>query len=175
MGAANRSGEPHNLKEVAAMDGNVVSVERVIAAPAAELFAIVADTSRHPEIDGSGTVVKPKAGAPAKLKLGSTFGMSMKAGVPYSMSNTVIEFEEDRRIAWKTVLSGFLGRFIGGRIWRYEFEPVEGGTLVRESWDISQDKQGKFMKRGKLPSATAESMTKSLAQLATVAESPAAK
>jgi hypothetical protein len=111
------------------VEGDVVSVERVIAAPAAELFRIVADADRHPEIDGSGTVVKAKAGTPHELTLGSTFGMSMKAGVPYSMSNTVIEFEQDRRIAWKTVLSGFLGRFIGGRIWRYEFEPVDGGTL----------------------------------------------
>jgi Polyketide cyclase / dehydrase and lipid transport len=156
------------------MDGNVVSVERVIAAPASELFAIVADTTRHPEIDGSGSVVKPKAGSPSHLRLGATFGMSMKAGVPYSMSNTVIEFEPDRRIAWKTVLSGFLGRFIGGRIWRYEFEPVEGGTLVRESWDISQDKQGTFLRRGKLPSISAESMTKTLDRLAALAETPAA-
>lgn len=114
------------------MQGDVVTVERVIAAPASDIFRIVSDVSRHPEIDGSGTVVKPKAGAPHELALGSTFGMSMKAGVPYAMSNTVIEFEKDRRIAWKTVLSGFLGRYIGGRIWRYEFEPVEGGTLVRE-------------------------------------------
>ncbi len=82
-------------------------------------------------------MVKPKPGHTAQLTLGTTFGMSMKAGVPYSMSNTVIEFEQDRRIAWKTVLAGFLGRYLGGRIWRYEFEPVEGGTLVRESWDIS--------------------------------------
>jgi hypothetical protein len=156
------------------MDGNVVSVERVIAAPAAELFLIVADASRHPEIDGSGTVVKPKSGSPSQLTLGTTFGMSMKAGVPYSMSNTVIEFEQDRRIAWKTTLSGFLGRFIGGRIWRYEFESVEGGTLVRESWDISQDKQSSFLRRGKLPSGTAEGMTTTLARLATLAEAPMA-
>ena len=27
----------------------------------------------------------------------------------------------------------------GGRIWRYELEPVDGGTLVRETWDISQE------------------------------------
>ena len=134
----------------------------------------MADASRHPEIDGSGAVVKPKAGTPQKLTLGATFGMSMKAGVPYSMSNTVIEFEQDRRIAWKTVLAGFLGRYLGGRIWRYEFEPVEGGTLVRESWDISQDKQATFLRRGKLPSTTAESMTKTLERLAALTESPTA-
>ena len=28
---------------------------------------------------------------------------------------------------------------VGGRIWRYELEPVDGGTRVRESWDISQE------------------------------------
>jgi hypothetical protein len=156
------------------VEGNIVSVERVIPAPAADLFAIVTDTSRHPEIDGSGSVVKPKAGAPRTLTLGATFGMSMKAGVPYSMSNTVIEFEQDRRIAWKTVLSGYLGRYLGGRIWRYEFEPVEGGTLVRESWDISQDKQATFLRRGKLPSITADGMSKTLDHLATLTEPPAA-
>ena len=156
------------------MESDMVTVERVIAAPASDIFAIVSDTSRHSEIDGSGAVVKPKAGAPRELTLGSTFGMSMKAGVPYSMSNTVIEFEQDRRIAWKTVLSGFLGRYIGGRIWRYEFEPVEGGTLVRESWDISEDKQSTFLRRGKLPSATADGMTKTLERLANVTEGPAA-
>ena len=157
------------------MEANVVSVERVIAAPAADLFSIVADASRHPEIDGSGSVVKLKTGAPHRLALGATFGMSMKAGVPYTMSNTVIELEQDRRIAWKTVLSGFLGRYLGGRIWRYEFEPVDGGTLVRESWDISEDKQATFLRRGKLPSITAESMSKTLGRLATLAESPTAR
>ena len=154
------------------MQGDVFTVERLIAAPASDIFRIVADVSRHPEIDGSGAVVKPKAGAPQELALGSTFGMSMKAGVPYSMTNTVIEFEQDRRIAWKTVLSGFLGRYIGGRIWRYELEPVEGGTLVKESWDVSEDKQSTFLRRGKLPAATAEGMTKTLDSLAKITEGP---
>ena len=70
----------------------------------------------------------------------------MKMGVPYTVTNTVIEFEQDRRIAWQTVLAGPLGRFLGGRIWRYELEAVDGGTKVTESWDISQDKQAFFLK-----------------------------
>ena len=36
-----------------------------------------------------------------RLTLGSTFGMSMKVGITYSMENTVVEFEENRRIAWQ--------------------------------------------------------------------------
>ena len=64
----------------------------------------------------------------------------MKAGIPYSMVNTVIEFEPNRRIAWQTRPPGVFGKLFGGRIWRYELEPAEGGTLVRETWDIHQER-----------------------------------
>jgi hypothetical protein len=73
--------------------------------------------------------------------MGAEFGMSMHLGVNYSMTSEVIEFDDGKRIAWQTRPSGnFQGRFFGGRIWRYELEPAEGGTRVRESWDISQEK-----------------------------------
>jgi uncharacterized protein YndB with AHSA1/START domain len=157
------------------MGDTVVSVERVINAPAADIFAIVADASRHPEIDGSGSVKQLKKGAPEQLALGSTFGMSMKLGVPYSMSNTVIEFEPDKRIAWQTTFAGPLGRFIGGRIWRYELEMSGGGsTLVRESWDISKDKQRFMLKAGPVGKQTKGAMTKTLERLAEITENPAA-
>ncbi len=65
--------------------------------------------------------------------------MSMKMGLPYSMVSTVIEYEENRRIAWQTHGPTAIGKYVGGRIWRYELEPVDGGTNVRESWDIRQE------------------------------------
>jgi hypothetical protein len=117
---------------------DVVSVERIIPAPAAAIFAILRDPARHHEIDGSGTVRDAK-GDPQPLELGSRFGMSMKMGLPYSMVSTVVEYERDRRIAWQTRGPTPLGQFVAGRIWRYELEPVDGGTLVRESWDIRQE------------------------------------
>jgi uncharacterized protein YndB with AHSA1/START domain len=157
------------------MGDTVVSVERVIKAPAAAIFAIVADASRHPEIDGSGSVKQLKQGAPEQLSLGSTFGMSMKLGVPYSMSNTVIEFEPDKRIAWQTTFAGPLGRLIGGRIWRYELEMSGGGsTLVRETWDITKDKQRFMLKAGPVGKQTKDAMTKTLERLAEMTETPAA-
>ncbi|HEY1652183.1 MAG TPA: SRPBCC family protein [Acidimicrobiales bacterium] len=156
------------------MGDKVVSVERVIQAPAADLFAIVADASRHPDIDGSGSVKKLKQGEPQHLSLGTTFGMSMKLGVPYSMSNKVVEYEPDKRIAWQTTLSGPLGRFIGGRIWRYEFEGADGGTLVRETWDVSQDKQRFMLQSGPVGKQTATAMTKTLDRLAEITETPGA-
>ncbi len=147
------------------MEGDVVSVERVIPAGPAAIFALLSDASRHPEIDGSGTVRQVKPGAPQKLSLGATFGMSMKMGVAYSMVSTVIEYEEDRRIAWQSRPGGFVGRFVAGRIWRYELEPSAGGTLVRESWDISQDHQRALLKLGGLPTKTATSMAKTLERI----------
>lgn len=117
---------------------DVITVERTIPAPPEKIFDLLADPTRHREIDGSGTVRDAK-GPSQRLQLGSTFGMSMKLGVPYSMVNTVIEFEENRRIAWRTHGPTAIGKYVGGRIWRYELEPVEGGTKVRETWDIRSE------------------------------------
>lgn len=153
------------------MEGDVLSVERVIAAPPEKIFALVADAARHPDIDGSGTVRAPKPGAPERLTLGSTFGMSMRYGIPYSMQNTVVEYEENRRIAWQARSAGWLGRILGGRIWRYELEPTEGGTLVRESWDISQDRQRAILRRAKrLHEQTRRNMERTLERIAQLTE-----
>jgi hypothetical protein len=52
--------------------------------------------------------------------------MDMKIVASYKIVNTVVEFEEPSLIGW---------RHFNGHIWRYRFEPVEGGTLVTEQWD----------------------------------------
>lgn len=82
----------------------------------------------HPVIDGSGTV-KSSSSHGGKLSMGSQFGMQMRLGLPYRISNTVVEFEEDSRIAW---------RHFSGHRWRYELEPVGTGTMVSETWDASR-------------------------------------
>jgi uncharacterized protein YndB with AHSA1/START domain len=153
------------------MQGDVLSVERVIAAPPGPIFELVAVAAKHPLIDGSGTVKQAKD-APERLTLGATFGMSMKLGIGYSMVNTVIEFEPDRRIAWQAKPKGFAGRFTGGRIWRYELEPVDGGTRVRESWDLSQDHQRALLRMGRVAERTRENMEKTLERIAELVTSP---
>jgi uncharacterized protein YndB with AHSA1/START domain len=118
-----------------------VRVERVVPAPPERVFDVLADPRRHREIDGSGTVRDAAVDGPARLSLGAVFGMHMRAGAPYSMTNTVVEFEEGRRIAWQPrPTNAVAAKAIGGRIWRYELEPVDGGTRVRETWDISQER-----------------------------------
>jgi uncharacterized protein YndB with AHSA1/START domain len=105
-----------------------VSVERVIAAPPEKIFAVLADPAQHPVIDGSGTVKHARGKQPDRLTLGAKFGMSMRMGIPYAITNTVVEFDENRLIAW---------RHFGGHRWRYELEPVADGTRVRETYDWS--------------------------------------
>ena len=154
------------------MHGNTVSVERVINAPAAEIFALIADASKHSSFDGSGTV-DHSIQTSQPLALGAKFGMSMRGRpeslfLPYRTTNTVIEFEPDHRIAWKTTM-GPLG-LIGGRIWRYELDPAEGGTLVRETWDLSQDRQRPMLKMGAMPKQAEDGMRATLQRIAALLE-----
>jgi uncharacterized protein YndB with AHSA1/START domain len=119
---------------------DVVSVDRVIAAPAERIFELLADPARHHDIDGSGTVRDAKDSG-ERLQLGSKFGMKMHLGINYSMVSEIIEFDDGKRIAWQTGPGGdWQRRLFGGRIWRYELEPAGDGTLVRETWDVSQEK-----------------------------------
>ena len=127
---------------------HVETVERLIPSPPGPIFDLIADPSRHQDIDGSGTVREAKEGS-RRLQLGDSFGMSMKLGVPYSMVSTVIEYDENRRLAWQTRPPGIFKNVAAGRIWRYELEPIDGGTLVKESWDLSEEKGRSLVWRGR--------------------------
>jgi hypothetical protein len=105
--------------------------------------------------------------------MGSKFGMAMRGRretlfIPYRTNNTVIEYEPGRRIAWKTTA---LGGLLGGRIWRYELSPAEGGTLVRETWDVSEDKQKSMITSGSMPKQTEQGIRATLERIARLLES----
>jgi uncharacterized protein YndB with AHSA1/START domain len=139
-------------------------VERVIAATPEEIFDVIADPARHRDFDGSGSVQAALAGAPQRLELGARFGISMKRGFGYSMLNTVTEFEENRRIAWSPKPASGRGARWVGRVWRYELEPVQGGTKVTETWDISREGL-RFVLRHIAAGHTRNAMEKSLEKL----------
>jgi len=148
------------------MKGYVLTVERVVPASPDAVFDILADVSRHHLIDGSGMLQGAREDNPRRLALGTTFGMGMKMLVSYSTVNRVVEFEENRLIAWKTGPPGFMGRLVAGRVWRYELAPVDGGTLVRESWDITADHQRLLLKLGDIYSGkTRRDMERTLERL----------
>jgi hypothetical protein len=149
------------------MQGYVLTVEHMIPAPPEAIFDILADAAKHMLIDGSGMLQGAKEQEPERLVLGSKFGMGMKLGVRYSTVNKVVEFEENRLIAWQTGPEGFAGRLMGGRIWRYQLEPAVEATVVRESWDITPDPMRVLLKLGDIYSnKTKRDMERTLDRLA---------
>jgi uncharacterized protein YndB with AHSA1/START domain len=134
-----------------------VSRSVLVPAPAEEVFALLADPRRHAEIDGSGTVRGPLR-APERLGLGATFGMRMRLGLPYVMTSTVVEFQEGRRIAW---------RHLGHHVWRYELEPLEGGTRVTETFDWGPARVPRALELLGYPARNARSIEATLERLAT--------
>jgi len=136
-----------------------VSVERVIDAPPEKIFDVLADPSQHPVIDGSGMVKHARGEEPARLEPGSKFGMSMRLGIPYAITNTVVEFDENRLIAW---------RHIGGHRWRYELDPAGAGTRVRETYDWSTAILGTrlYIVATGWPNRAQQAMTRTLERLA---------
>jgi hypothetical protein len=68
----------------------VIRVSLVVPAPAKDIFDLLASPAGHAIIDGSGNVKAPQSNAPDRLSLGAKFGMDMKMGVPYKITNEVV-------------------------------------------------------------------------------------
>jgi hypothetical protein len=132
-----------------------------VAAPAQAVFELLSDPYRHPEIDGSGTLRATVRG-PHRLVAGSRFGMAMRYwGVPYRITNTVTEYEPDRLIAWT---------HLGKVIWRYQLEPLAGGTQVSETWDPTDARVPAAYQLLKFPERTAPAMMATLERIKALLE-----
>lgn len=140
-----------------------ISVSRVIAAPPGAIFEILAHPARHGEFDGSGMVQRVR-GTDTRVELGSKFAMDMKLGpLPYRISSTVVEFEEERLIAWAHV---------GRHRWRYELQPVDGGsaTKVTETFDWSTARSPKLIELVGYPKRHRPNIEATLERLAELVE-----
>ncbi len=136
-------------------------MSRVIAASPEAIFDVLTDPARHGEIDGSGMVQQAR-GESQRLELGSQFGMDMKLGfLPYRITNTVVEYEPNRLIAWCHP---------GKHRWRYELEPVDGGTNVTETFDWSTAVVPKAIELMGYPKKHPANMTATLERLAGLVE-----
>lgn len=94
-----------------------------------DVFEHLTDPANHVSEAGDMAVRGP-TGATRLAAKGDRFGMRMAwHGIPYRVVNTVVEFEPDRRIAW---------RHFAGHRWRYELADVDGGTEVTETFDMSR-------------------------------------
>jgi uncharacterized protein YndB with AHSA1/START domain len=146
----------------AVIDGRTVTASTVVAAPPAEVFALIANPHRHHEFDGSGTVRGATSG-PQRLALGDRFGMDMKIKLPYRITNRVVEFEADRLIGWCHPAKA---------IWRYELEPVDGGTRITETFDYTGSPVAWGIELMGMQKANAKSIRDTLRRLVTIFGSP---
>ena len=128
-------------------------VTGTVDAPPEAVFAVLADPSRHSEIDGSsmcqGCSTGPITG------VGQSFVMDMyRDGLgKYSIRNEVSAFEPGRRIAWRPApevtspeIDGLVGDITpGGQTWSWELEPTgDGKTQVTHSYDWSTIRDERF-------------------------------
>ncbi len=138
--------------------------KRINASPDV-IFDLLADPAKHGLFDGS-NMVQGSATSSQRLAMGSKFAMSMKLKFfPYRIGNTVVEFEENRLIAWQ---------HFGKHRWRYELEPIdEDTTLVTETFDWSTARSPKAIETAGYPKMNLASIEKTLERLADLVEGDA--
>lgn len=105
------------------------SARIVIDASPNRIFELLAMPGAHQLFDGSGTVQGAISG-PERLSLGASFSMAMKIKVPYRIKNTVVAFEENKKISWRHLMKW---------VWSYEIADLgNGSSQVTESFDATQ-------------------------------------
>lgn len=112
----------------------VDSCSAVIEAPAERLYAMVADMPRMGEWSPECQQVEWLEGSSEPAQ-GARF-IGHNRGAPagllrWSRKGTVLKAAPGREFAFATEEGG-----TEGVVWRYRFEPVEGGTKVTESYEV---------------------------------------
>ncbi|WP_304113689.1 SRPBCC family protein [Mycolicibacterium bacteremicum] len=116
-----------------------MEVQRTIAAPAAEIFAVLTDPHGHVAIDASG-MLQDATGDPAR-GVGDQFVVHMDREAlndfpmgKYDVTVDIVEYEQDRLIAW-TILGQIKPQI--GHVYGYRLEPTDEGTVVTSFYDWS--------------------------------------
>ncbi len=111
----------------------MVSASQEVAAGAAEIFELIADPAQQPRWDGNDYLSKAPPGQRVHV-VGEVFTMTTTKG--NGRENHVIEFEEDRLIAWRPAEPG---QEPPGHLWRWELQPIDAShTRVTHTYDWSQ-------------------------------------
>lgn len=136
----------------------IVSASAEIAAPAADIFDLIADPSRQPEWDGNDNLAEAAEGQRVTA-VGDVFMMTTTGGK--IRDNHVTEFEEGRLIAWKPASPG---EPPAGHLWRWELEPLdETHTRVTHTYDWTGLTDENRL--AKAQSTTSENLAASIARL----------
>lgn len=129
-------------------------VTRTIAASPGEIFAVLADPSRHHNTE-PGDWVRDAVDTAPITGTGQIFAMNMyltQAGGDYVTYNLVNVFDEDRAIGWMPgVLDNAGNHAPGGWSWRYDLAPNGDRTDVTLTYDWSGTPQDFRDRVGKMP------------------------
>ena len=118
-----------------------LQVQRAVAAPAAEIFAVLKDPQGHVAIDSSGMLMAASGDIVARLADTFVVHMDREAlndyplGL-YDVTVEIVAFEPDREIAWT-----IHGQLELGHVYGYRLEPFPAGTLVTSYYDWSGAEQ----------------------------------
>ncbi|MDO9456891.1 SRPBCC family protein [Nocardioides sp.] len=122
-------------------DETRIETSRLIAAPAADVFAVLCDPQGHVAIDSSGMLQDATGDRVAAA--GDTFVVHMDRealnDIPEMGRYDVVvtigdDFEPDRHVSWSILGTA---RPPIGHVFGYHLEPVDGGTLVTTYYDWS--------------------------------------
>jgi uncharacterized protein YndB with AHSA1/START domain len=130
------------MRSVPAVDQENVSASLTVAAPVQRVFAVLADPTTHPAIDGTGWVRQAVDPAPLTA-VGQIFRMDMYLSAHpegnYRMANKVQVLEPPHVIGWLPGRAAPAGHLeFGGWFWRYDLEPIgPSETEVTLTYDWS--------------------------------------
>ena len=118
-----------------------LEVQRAVAAPAGEIFAVLTDPRGHVAIDSAGMLMAASGDIVAKV--GDTFVVHMDREALndyplglYDVTIEIVTYERDREIAWTVH-----GQLDLGHVYGYRLEPIAEGTLVTSYYDWSAVEQ----------------------------------
>ncbi|NNG98565.1 prolipoprotein diacylglyceryl transferase [Gordonia araii NBRC 100433] len=146
----------------------IVSATREIAAPASAIFDLIADPAQQPRFDGNENLQEADEGQRVTA-VGDSFRMTNTSG--RVRDNKVVEFVEDRVIAW---LPSEVDKAPPGHLWRWELKPVdEETTSVTHTYDWTRLSSDETKRIERARGTTSESLLASLDRLAEVVEADA--
>lgn len=118
---------------------DIIEVQRTIAAPPADVFAVLCDPQGHVAIDASG-MLQGAEGEPVG-EAGDSFVVHMDREAlndfpmgKYDVTVSITEFEKDKLIAW-TILGQIRPQI--GHVYGYRLEPDGDSTVVTSFYDWS--------------------------------------
>jgi uncharacterized protein YndB with AHSA1/START domain len=141
----------------------VVIASREIAAPAEQIFELIADPSQQPRWDGNDNLADAEPGQRVRA-VGDVFTTALTIGAV--RENHVVEFDEGRLIAWRPSEQG---KQPPGHLWRWELEKLDDArTRVTHTYDWTRLTDEKRLARAR--ATTADKLQASIDRLAALAE-----